>query len=165
MNLQAGEPAKLTRHGGTVMLMRRDALPVVLRNRVQGEGRPGTWFEEIFEDLFSDSETRFFPGLNVSETDDAFEVSVELPGMSKEEFEISLEENVLTISGERKIRQEEEEGRKFHRVESRYGRFSRSLPLPNVVDRDGVTAKYDNGVLHIRIPKSEEKAARKIEIS
>lgn len=147
------------------MLMRRDALPIVLRNRVQNNGRPGTWLDEIFEDLFSDSETRFFPGLNVSETDKAFEVSVELPGMSKEEFEISLEENVLTISGERKIHKEEEDGRKFHRVESRYGRFSRSLPLPTVVDREGVTANYDNGVLNIQIPKSKEKAARKIEVS
>lgn len=147
------------------MLMRRDALPVVLRNRIQNNGRPGTWLDEMFEDLFSDSETRFFPGLNVSETDEAFEVSVELPGMSKEEFEISLEENVLTISGERKIRKEEGDDRKFHRVESRYGRFSRSLPLPNVVDREGVTANYDNGVLNIRIPKSKEKAARKIEVS
>lgn len=148
-----------------MMLMRRDALPVVLRNRMQGNGGTGTWLDEIFEDLFSDSETRFFPGLNVSETDKSFDVSVELPGMSKEEFEISLEDHVLTISGERKIHKEEEEGRKFHRVESRYGRFSRSLPLPNVVDREGVTANYDNGVLNIRIPKSKEKAARKIKVS
>ena len=105
------------------------------------------------------------PELNVYETAKQFEVTVELPGMDKNDFDISLNDNVLTISGERRIKENgEKEGRRYHRVESRFGRFSRSLPLPNAADIDKIEAAYENGVLAITIPKLKEKAGRKIKI-
>ena len=105
------------------------------------------------------------PELNVYETAKQFEVTVELSGMDKNDFDISLNDNVLTISGERRIKENgEKEGRRYHRVESRFGRFSRSLPLPNVADADKIEATYENGVLAISIPKLKEKAGRKIKI-
>jgi len=147
------------------MLIRRETMPTLLRNGGSQVGRMSGWLDDVVEELFNGVESRFYPGLNVSETDTHFDVSVELPGMRKEEIEISLSDNVLTISGERKITRTEEEGRRFHRVESRFGSFSRTLPLPNIIDRDRVEATYENGVLTISIPKLKEKAARKIEVS
>lgn len=146
-------------------MIRRENMPTLLRNGLTTSGRMPGWIDEVFDELFSGAEHRFFPGLNVSETDTQFEVSVELPGMRKEDIDISLDDNVLTVSGERKITRDEEEGRRFHRVESRFGSFSRSLPLPNIIDRENVEASYENGVLNITIPKLKEKAARKIEVS
>lgn len=155
------------------MLMRRDDMPTVARPttglNTSRINRPFTltkWLDDIFEDAFNWTEGAFVPELNVYETSKMFEVTVELPGMNKKDFDISLNENVLTISGERHAPQRgEEDERKFHRVESRFGRFSRSLPLPNIADLDKINANYENGVLVLTIPKLKEKAGRKIKIS
>lgn len=125
------------------------------------------WIDEVFNDLLNrplSNNASFTPELNVYETDKEFELTVALPGMKKDDFEISYENGMLTISGERKL-EHEENGRKYHRVESRFGSFSRSLPLPaDVIKQDDITAKYENGVLHVNVPKAKEKAGRKIEI-
>ena len=148
------------------MLIRRDRTPTLFREQNRAPRYLSNWLDEVFEDVLNDSGTRFYPELNVSETDRDFEISLELPGMRKEDIDISLDDNVLTVSGERKAHYEgEENGRRYHRVESRFGSFSRTLPLPNIIDRDNVSASYDNGVLTITIPKLEEKAGRKIEVS
>lgn len=126
------------------------------------------WIDEVFEDALNwprESNSSFVPELNVYETDTAFEVSAALPGMNKEDIEISFNSGVLNISGERKMNKEEN-GRRYHRIESRFGQFSRSLPLPgDVVDQDKITANYENGVLNVTIPKVKDKAAKKIKIS
>lgn len=126
------------------------------------------WIDEVFEDALSWPKMRnsgFIPELNVYETDTEFEVSAALPGMSKNDIEISFNSGVLTISGERKLNKEDK-GLRYHRVESRFGRFSRSVPLPHdMVNHDNITANYDNGVLNITIPKVKEKAAKKIKIN
>lgn len=125
------------------------------------------WIDEVFDDVLNrplSSDASFIPELNVYETDKEFELTVALPGMKKDDFEISYENGMLAISGERKM-EHEENGRKYHRIESRFGSFSRSLPLPaDVIKQDDITAKYENGVLYVTVPKAKEKAGRKIEI-
>jgi HSP20 family protein len=149
------------------MLMRRNEFPTLLRrsNRTNPVSL-SNWLDEVFEDAFNWTEGAFVPELNVYETDKMFEITVELPGMSKEDMEISVDDNVLTISGERKAHyRDENNGRRYHRIESRFGKFTRSLPLPNVIDADKINATYENGVLAISIPKLKEKAGRKVKIS
>ncbi|MEX0844143.1 MAG: Hsp20/alpha crystallin family protein [Balneolaceae bacterium] len=125
-------------------------------------------FSDILDDFFNDSlNTRtdsFKPSVDISETDNEFEVSVALPGMKKEDIQVDLDNGRLTISGERKF-ENEENGKNFHRVESRFGSFTRSFQLPDTIDGESIVAKYDNGLLNITIAKSEEKVKKQIEIS
>jgi HSP20 family protein len=107
---------------------------------------------------------RWTPAMDLLETDDAFVIRADLPGLSESDVSIELEDNVLTVSGERKVEHEDKrEG--FYRVERSYGSFSRSLTLPKGVDPEAVTASFDRGVLEVRVPKPEQRKPRKIEIS
>jgi HSP20 family protein len=106
---------------------------------------------------------RWMPAMDLVETDDHFVLRADLPGLAEGDVNIEVEDNVLTISGERKAEHETtKEG--FHRVERAFGSFSRSLTLPEGVDADAVTASFDRGVLEIRIPKPEQRKPRKISI-
>lgn len=152
------------------MLMRtnRGNMPTLWNdNTTTSPLRMSDWIDDIFEDALSwprMSSSTFVPELNVYETDKEFEVSVALPGINKDDVEISYNAGALTISGERKMQQEN--GRRYHRVESGFGKFTRSLPLPSdVVDQEKITAKYENGVLNVTVPKVKEKAAKKIKIT
>ena len=107
---------------------------------------------------------RWTPAMDLLETEDHFVLRADLPGMSEEDVSIELEDNVLTVSGERKSNHEENrEG--FYRVERAFGAFSRSLTLPKGVDPESVSAGFDQGVLEVRIPKPAERKPRKISIS
>jgi HSP20 family protein len=107
---------------------------------------------------------RWVPAMDLVETDDHFVLRADLPGLTEDDVSIELEDNVLTISGERKSEHEEhKEG--YHRVERAYGSFGRSLTLPEGVDADTVEASFDNGVLEVRIPKPEERKPRKVAIT
>ena len=103
------------------------------------------------------------PALDVSEDDHNLVVYLELPGVKKEDFDISLENDVLTIAGERRREEQEGEGESFRR-ERFFGRFSRSITLPVAVQSDQVTAKYEDGILHITLPKAEEAKPKKIAV-
>ncbi|MBL7140773.1 MAG: Hsp20/alpha crystallin family protein [Planctomycetes bacterium] len=103
------------------------------------------------------------PALDVSESGDAVLVHAEIPGIDPKEIEISVVGDTLTIRGEKKD-ETEQKGRNYHRVERRYGAFTRSLALPASVHPDQVTATARQGVLEIRLPKREEAKARRIEI-
>ena len=106
---------------------------------------------------------RWVPAMDLLETVDHFVLRADLPGLRQEDVAIELEDNVLTISGERKAEHEErQEG--YYRVERAFGGFSRSLTLPKGVDASAVTAEFDNGVLEVRIPKPEERKPQKISI-
>jgi len=106
---------------------------------------------------------RWAPAMDLLETEDHFVLRADLPGMTDSDVNIELEDNVLTVSGERKAeREEKREG--FYRVERAFGSFSRSLTLPKGVDAEAVTAGFDNGVLEVRIPKPEQRKPRKITI-
>ena len=125
-------------------------------------------FNDVMDEFFSTAASykkdNFMPSVDVSETDKQFEISVELPGVKKEDITVDLEKGRLTISGERKFNNNEE-GKNYHRVESQYGTFSRSFYLPDTIAEDTIIAKYDNGILQITIDKSEDKVKRSIEIA
>jgi HSP20 family protein len=107
---------------------------------------------------------RWIPAMDLVETEGEFVLRADLPGLSEEDVNIELEDNVLTIKGERKAEHEErKEG--YYRVERSSGAFSRSLTLPEGVDAEAVKASFDRGVLEVRIPKPEERKPRKVAIS
>jgi HSP20 family protein len=106
---------------------------------------------------------RWIPAMDLVETDDHFVLKADLPGLKEEDVNIEVEENVLTVSGERKSEHEDKrEG--YVRVERSYGSFRRSLTLPKGVDAEAVTANFENGVLEVRIPKPEERKPRRVAI-
>lgn len=106
------------------------------------------------------------PPVSVEERGDEILLSAELPGMTEDSVEITLENNVLTISGEkRETRAEGESGGRYHLVERSFGAFRRSFTLPRTVRGEGITADFDNGLLLVRMPKAEEALSRKIEVS
>jgi HSP20 family protein len=106
---------------------------------------------------------RWIPAMDLVETDEHFVVRADLPGLGEEDINVELEDNVLTISGERKSEHEErKEG--FYRVERSFGQFSRALTLPEGVDPDAVRASFDKGVLEVRIPKPEQRKPRRVSI-
>jgi HSP20 family protein len=106
---------------------------------------------------------RWMPAMDLLETDEAFVLRADLPGMSESDVNIELEDNVLTLSGERKS-EHQEKGEGFYRVERASGAFSRSLTLPKGVDPEAVSAQFDRGVLEVRIPKPEQRKPRRINI-
>ncbi len=103
------------------------------------------------------------PRLDLAQTEDAYEVSVELPGMNADDIHVELQHGDLWITGEQK-RETEEKGRTWHRVERSYGQFRRVVRLGDDVDPEHVEAEYRDGVLHITVKKSEEAQTKKITI-
>ena len=115
---------------------------------------------------FSSTNTTL-PAINIKEDENGFEVEMSAPGLDKKDFEIELNNNVLTISSEKKVENETKEGQRFTRREFSYQSFRRSFNLPETVDNDKIEAKYENGILKLNIPKREEskpKPAKQIEI-
>jgi HSP20 family protein len=123
--------------------------------------------ERMFRQVFGDTPSTagaWSPALDVEETEDGFTLHVELPGVDPEQVEVSLEENVLTVTGSREFYADREaEG--FRRVERRFGRFHRAVRLPDRVDGDRVQARYAHGLLTISVPKAEEAKPRRIAIT
>jgi len=115
----------------------------------QGSGRAAT--------------TAWAPALDISERKDAYLVTVELPGVEADDLQITLEDGLLTIQGERHFAHDSSE-QQFHRVERRYGAFRRSITLPSHVMADGIEATVDNGVLQIMVPKMEEATPKRIQV-
>src|SRR3954451_13641362 len=106
---------------------------------------------------------RWIPAMDLVETDEHFVLKADLPGLTEDDVDIEVEDNVLTVSGERKAEHEDKrEG--YVRVERSYGSFRRSLTLPEGVDPEAVSASFDNGVLEVRIPKPEERKPRRVAI-
>jgi len=115
---------------------------------------------------FSNTNTTL-PSVNVKESADGFEVDMAAPGLEKKDFKIEINHGTLTISSEKKVENETKEGQQFTRREFSYQSFSRSFTLPETVDNDKISAKYENGILKVSIPKKEEakpKPAKTIEI-
>jgi HSP20 family protein len=103
------------------------------------------------------------PAVDISESADALALSVELPGMKKEDVQITLENNVLTIAGERKFEKDVKE-ENYHPIERAYGSFARSFTVPGNLRHDQIQASFDSGVLTITLPKADEAKPRKISI-
>lgn len=104
------------------------------------------------------------PAADVRETDEAFVVEAELPGMKRDDVSVTFEDGTLTLSGERKY-EEETNGSNLRRVERSYGSFSRSFRLPREIDAESVKASFADGVLTITVPKTETAKPRTIEIA
>jgi HSP20 family protein len=122
--------------------------------------------DRVFEDFTrSTGLTRFQPSVDILEQNGEYEIDVNAPGMKKDDFDVSVNENTLRIQGERSW-EEEDNKKNYHLKESGYGKFERSFRLPNDVDPDQIKAEYENGVLKLHLPKSEEQQSQKrIEIS
>ena len=134
----------------------------------EGVKRSLDLFNSILNSVESSREgggiSSFIPAVNTREDEKSYIVEVDLPGVDKNDIEITTEDNVLTISGERKTRDEIKED-DYYKIESSYGKFSRSFTLPENVDVNKIEAKNENGVLEIVIPKKEEdKKPKKIKI-
>jgi HSP20 family protein len=104
------------------------------------------------------------PNVDIYENKDQIVIEAELPGMNREDFDLSFENNVITLRGERRFEKKDETDN-YHRVERSYGSFTRSFTLPPTVSGDGIMAEYRNGVLRITLPKREEVKARRIEVA
>lgn len=103
------------------------------------------------------------PLVDITEDDKEYVIKAEIPEMKKEDIKVNVNEDVLTISGERKY-EKEEKGKKYHRVERAYGSFMRSFTLPEDTDGSKVSAEYKDGVLKVRLPKSEKAKPKSIEV-
>ncbi len=125
-----------------------------------------------FNDLFDDelwgrplpAQRRFVPAIDVGENDKHYLVTADIPGMKPEDLDIQVENNVLTIRGERKY---ESKGEKqgYHRIERHYGSFQRSFTLPEGVDADKIEANVENGTLTLMVPKPVTALPRKVKVS
>ncbi len=146
---------------------------VKFRNDLRNDNLPETAIPRTFSemlDTFFDSAVGqsvdrggFHPGVDIVEHDNKYEIRVDLPGMKKDEVNIELEDNTLSVSGERKT-EKEDKNKRYHLVESRYGTFTRSFTLPRNINRDSINAKMQDGVLNISIEKSEDAVSRQIKI-
>jgi HSP20 family protein len=122
--------------------------------------------DRVFDAFFgqTDQGRRWMPPVDLVEAEDHFVLKADLPGLAEGDVNIEVQEGTLTISGERKAEHEQRE-KGWYRIERSFGRFSRSLTLPDGVDPDRIEASFSHGVLEVRIPKPEERKPRRIEIS
>jgi len=131
-------------------------------------------FQRLFEEMFEDWDResllpdlrqggRFVPAIDVTEDENNVALTAEIPGMEKDDLEVTVDNGVLTLRGEKKEEEVSEETG-FHRVERRYGQFERRIRLPDYVDTDKIDASYQNGVLKLTMPKTEAAKARSIQI-
>ena len=103
------------------------------------------------------------PLVDITEDDKEYLIKAELPEVKKDEFKVSVQDGVLTITGERKS-EKEEKNKKFHRVEWAYGSFARSFTLPEDADAEKVAGEFKDGVLKVHVPKSEKAKPKKVEV-
>ncbi len=124
-------------------------------------------FDQMLSRFFDDSEPRslsqWTPRVNLAETDQSYEVTVDLPGMQPKDFEVELRHGDLWISGHRE-EELQQEGRTWHRMERHYGQFRRVIRLGDDVDVDSINAEYRDGVLRVSVTKTERARTRKIEV-
>ena len=122
------------------------------------------WFDDMFSMRpMTESEIGWVPRADVHESDNAFVVQLDLPGVEKDNVKVKFEDDTLVVSGERKYESSVDE-KNFHRVERVYGSFTRSIAIPRDVDSEKISASFKNGVLEITLPKTEEVKPKEIEI-
>jgi HSP20 family protein len=152
------------REGGKAEIVRRgDSDLMRFRNE----------FDRLFDDFFRDPfglmpfrhvEVEFLPRVDVVETDKEVKVTAEIPGMEEKDVEVSLDKDILTISGEKTSERNEKDGQ-YHRMERTYGSFRREIQLPSEVDAEKVDAVFSKGVLIVSLPKPAESVSRVKKIS
>ena len=113
------------------------------------------------DDLYRNTESSYFsPRVDIAESENQFEIDFFIPGVEKDQVSIDMKDGQLTISGERKLNKEEN-GRNYHTIESQHGSFRRTFHLPENINQEEVSAKFENGILQIVIPKDEKKVAKR----
>jgi len=121
-------------------------------------------FDRLIERAFGrERNTPWMPAMDVYETEDKLVVTVELPGLSAEDVEVQVEDSTLTVNGKREFSSEVNEEH-YHRIERRYGSFSRAVTLPPQVDPGKVDARFDAGVLTVEVAKAEKAKPKKIQV-
>ena len=125
----------------------------------------------LFQDSYGQGSTEenlttssFVPPVDIYEDEHNITLKIEVPGIEQKDMDVRMENNTLTVRGERKFEKEEKE-ENFHRVERRYGSFFRAFTLPSTVDPDSVSAEYDNGLLKIKLAKKAEAKPKQIKVS
>ena len=103
------------------------------------------------------------PPVDISETEGEYQIKAEIPDVRKDDVKVTVEDGVLTIQG-RRNQEKEEKGTKYHRIERSYGSFARTFSLPDVIEADKVNAEFKDGVLNLRLPKSEKAKPKAIEV-
>jgi HSP20 family protein len=125
--------------------------------------KPNHLIDNWFNHDYTEDSKLWRPNLDIEESDKAYKILADLPGLCKEDLKLSVEKNILTLSGERKSEEEKEENGSLYR-ERCYGKFERSFALPENTDTEKIKADLNNGVLSLTIPKGEKAKAKKIEI-
>ncbi len=141
-------------------LVRRDPgqeMEYMLDRYARAVGQPRAGSQEII------ATGDWAPRVDIAETDKAFEIKADIPEVNKEDVKVTVHNGVLTVQGERR-QEEEETGKKFHRVERYYGSFTRSFTLPDNVDETKIGASFKDGVLNLQIQKTEETKPKSIEV-
>jgi HSP20 family protein len=121
-------------------------------------------FSSLFDTATTPTPRRWLPATDLIESETHYVLRADLPGVSEEDINVELDSDVLTISGERKAEQQDRQAG-YHRVERSSGSFRRSLRLPEGVDAEAITARFDRGVLEVSIPKPEQPKPRKVQIT
>lgn len=103
------------------------------------------------------------PRVDICETDNAYSINAEIPGIHREDVRVNIEDGVLSIQGERK-EEKEEKGKRFHRIERSYGSFYRSFTLPENIDKSKIKASFHDGLLDLQIPKTKAVSSKAIEV-
>ena len=122
-----------------------------------------TQFNRLMDQMWGGRQESWLPAVDVFDNKDSVVVKAELAGMDPDDIQIEVEDNVLTVKGERKFEETVDEER-YYRVERRYGSFQRSLALPQGVKPDDISASYEDGILVITVPKVEEEKPKRIEV-
>ncbi len=120
-------------------------------------------FNRLVDQMWGGRQESWLPAVDVFDNKDAVVVKAELAGMDPDDIQIEVEDNVLTVKGERRFEETVDEER-YYRVERRYGSFQRSLALPQGVKPDDISASYEDGILVITVPKVEEEKPKRIEV-
>jgi len=127
------------------------------------------WDEGLFNDFFNTgrfitrNRENWYPSVDIDEDKDAYHVTMELPGLSKDDVTISFEEDMLVVRGEKKEEQEDKE-KNYHYYERRFGKFERAFRIHTDIVKDKIDAAFKNGVLHIDLPKAEKAKPKQIEV-
>lgn len=139
-------------------------MALIKYNPVNRTSNFGSFMDRFFNDEFFNGRggtaPTFSPNVDIAETEKAFEIQFHVPGIRKEDIKIEINDDRLTVSGERKFENEKKE-KNFHSVESYYGTFNRSFYLPDSVKADKVDASYKDGILTIEVPKDEKKELKR----
>jgi HSP20 family protein len=143
-------------------------MTLVKFNPAQKNNAVNPWFNDVFDSFFNESFsdrliTRV-PAVNIAENDNEFHIELAVPGLKKEDFKISLDKNVLSVSAEKKT-ENNQEGKKFSKREYSYNSFVRSFTLPDSADQSNINAEYVDGILKLSVAKKEEAKFQSREIA